>query len=82
MLGGELGGIHFMRIASVALRGAALGFAAISLSGCLAASAAGAVAGAAVGVTTAAVKGTVHVGHVAVDAVTPDGGDKAPDGGR
>ena len=71
-----------MRLTSIALRGAALGLTAASLSGCLAASAAGAVAGTAVGVTTAAVKTTVHVGHVAVDAVTPDGGDKAKDEGR
>jgi hypothetical protein len=69
-----------MYLRSLALGAAALGLAA-SLSGCLAATAAGAVAGTAVGVTTAAVKTTVHVGHVAVDAVTPDG-DKPADGGR
>lgn len=51
----------------------------MSLSGCLAVSAAGAVTGAAVGVTSTAVKTTWHVGHVAIDAVTPDGGDKAKD---
>lgn len=71
-----------MRSSAFALRGAALGLAAISLSGCLAATAAGAVAGAAVGVTSAAVKTTVHVGHVAVDAVTPDNDDKGKDEGR
>jgi hypothetical protein len=63
-----------MRLITIGLRAAALGLMAASLSGCLAASAAGAVAGAAVGVTSAAVKTTVHVGHVAVDAATPDGG--------
>jgi len=68
-----------MHLRSITLRAAALGLAAASLSGCLAATAAGAVTGAAVGVTTAAVKTTVHVGHVAVDAVTPGGDDKGKD---
>jgi hypothetical protein len=67
---------------STVLRTAVLGLAAMSLSGCLAASAAGAVTGAAVGVTSAAVKTTWHVGHVAVDAVTPDGGDKTKEEGK
>jgi hypothetical protein len=70
-----------MSLSALAVRGAVLGLAAISLSGCLAATAAGAVTGAAIGVTSAAVKTTVHVGHVAVDAVTPDG-DKGKDEGR
>jgi hypothetical protein len=81
MLGASLGEIR-MRLTSIALRAAALGFTAASLSGCLAASAAGAVAGTAVGVTSAAVKTTVHVGHVAVDTVTPGGGDKNTEAGR
>jgi len=71
-----------MRLITITLRAAALGVTAASLAGCLAASAVGAVAGTAVGVTTAVAKTTVHVGHVAVDAVTPDGGDKAKDEGR
>jgi hypothetical protein len=66
-----------MRLSTI-LGTALFSLAAMSLSGCLAASAAGAVTGAAVGVTSAAVKTTVHVGHVAVDAAIPDG-DKAKD---
>ncbi|RAK54436.1 hypothetical protein DJ017_07810 [Phenylobacterium soli] len=63
-----------MRLQSIALRAAVLAACALGLSGCLAAS----VAGAAVGVTAKAAATTVHVGHVAVDAVTPLG-DKNDD---
>ena len=66
-----------MRAASVAIRAAVLALAGATLSGCLAAS----VAGAAVGVTAKAASTTVHVGHVAVDAVTPLG-DKKDEGDR
>ena len=78
-----------MRLASAALRIAALGAAAVCLSGCLVGAvagatvgAAGAVAGTAAGVAGKAVGETVHVGHVAVDAATGSGGDKPQDPGR
>jgi len=65
-----------MNIRSIALRGAVAAAAATLLSGCLAMSVAGAavgVAGTAVGVAGKAVGGTVHLGHVAVDAATGSG---------
>jgi hypothetical protein len=68
-----------MRLLALTLRCAVLCAAAASLSGCLATAAvgaAGAVASTAVGVTGKAVGETIHVGHVAVDAVTGSGGDK------
>lgn len=71
-----------MTISRIAVRSFVLAALAGGLSGCLAATAAGAaagIAGAAVGVTAKAAGETVHVGHVAVDAVTGSGGDQ-PDG--
>ncbi len=74
-----------MRFMPLAFHVAVLALAAGGLAGCLAVSVAGAaagVAGTAVGVTAKAASTTVHVGHVAVDAVTPSGGGKeAQDGG-
>jgi hypothetical protein len=75
-----------MHLSSIAVRTAVLGLACLSLSGCLAASVAGAavgVAGAAVGATAKVATGTVHVGHMAVNAAT-GGGDKSDkkDGGQ
>jgi hypothetical protein len=68
-----------MRLSSIALRAAVLGLASVSLSGCLAAT----VVGAAVGTTAKVASGTVHVGHMAVNAAT-GGGDKSDkkDGGQ
>jgi hypothetical protein len=81
-----------MRLSSIALRAVVLALAASGLTGCLAASVVGAtvgvagaavgVAGTAVGLTAKAASTTVHVGHVAVDAVTPGGGDKDARDGR
>lgn len=71
-----------MRLPSIALRAAALTAVAVSLSGCLATAVVGTaagVAGAAVGATAEVASGTVHVGHMAVNAATGggDNGDKA-----
>jgi hypothetical protein len=71
-----------MRLPSIAFRAAALVAVALSLSGCLAAAVVGTaagVAGTAVGVAGSAVGGTVHVGHMAVNAAT-GGGDKGDKG--
>ena len=68
-----------MRLTSIAIRLAVLGLVSASLSGCLAAAVAGTavgVAGAAVGVAGSAVAGTVHVGHMAVNAATGGGDNK------
>ena len=68
-----------MRPSSIALRAVVLAVTAASLSGCLAATVVGTaagVAGAAVGATAKVASGTVHVGHMAVNAAT-GGGDKS-----
>jgi hypothetical protein len=65
-----------MRLPTIAVRLAVLGLAGVSLSGCLAATVVGAgvgLASAAVGTTAKVAAGTVHVGHMAVNAAT--GGD-------
>jgi hypothetical protein len=65
-----------MRHANNLFRAAVAAILACALSGCLAATAvgaAGAVASTAVGVTAKATAGTVHVGHVALDAATGSG---------
>jgi len=67
-----------MRLPTIATRLAVLGLASAGLSGCLAATVVGAgvgVASAAVGTTAKVAAGTVHVGHMAVNAAT-GGGDK------
>lgn len=68
-----------MRASSIVIRAAVLGALSVSLSGCLAAAVVGTaagVAGAAVGTTAKVAAGTVHVGHMAVNAAT-GGGDKS-----
>ncbi|MDB5416732.1 MAG: hypothetical protein JWP50_151 [Phenylobacterium sp.] len=65
-----------MRLPSIAFHAAALAAIALGLSGCLAAAVVGTaagVAGAAAGVAGSAVGGTVHVGHMAVNAATGGG---------
>lgn len=74
-----------MKSACVLVQALALAAAGGLLTGCLATSVAGAAAGAAgtaVGVTAKAAGETVHVGHVAVDAVTGSGGGEDPSEGR
>jgi hypothetical protein len=68
-----------MRLSSAVIRAALLAAVGLSLSGCLAAAVVGTaagVAGAAVGTTAKVASGTVHVGHMAVNAAT-GGGDKS-----
>ncbi|HEV2531139.1 hypothetical protein [Phenylobacterium sp.] len=68
-----------MRLTSIAIRLAVLGLMSASLSGCLAAAVAGTavgVASAAVGTTAKVAAGTVHVGHMAVNAATGGGDNK------
>jgi hypothetical protein len=73
-----------MRLPYLAIRLAVFGVVSLSLSGCLAAAVVGTgvgVASAAVGTTAKVAAGTVHVGHMAVNAAT-GGGDNAKDSSK
>jgi hypothetical protein len=68
-----------MRLPTIAVSLAVLGLASLSLSGCLAAAVVGTgvgLASAAVGTTAKVAAGTVHVGHMAVNAATGGGDNK------